>query len=80
MRKLNLLIALALGGCLLAGCSQKTPEEIEADKYPKAKPNTPEQDAALRAKFDINRRGSSGAPTTRTTTPNTAPGSAAGPG
>jgi len=58
MRKLNLLLVVVLGGSFLAGCGQKSPEEIEADKYPKAKANTPEQDAALRAKFDLNGRGS----------------------
>lgn len=36
---------LALG---LSGCQGKTPEEIEAAKYPKAQPLTPEEEAQAR--------------------------------
>ncbi|RYG86180.1 MAG: hypothetical protein EON58_22025 [Alphaproteobacteria bacterium] len=44
---------LALLGLLVAGCGAgKTPEEIEAEKYPKAKPLTPEEQAKNNSGLD----------------------------
>ena len=34
-----------------AGCSTKTPEQIEADKYPKVKQMSPEEERAFRARM-----------------------------
>ena len=47
---------LALLGLLAAGCGEgKTPEEIEAEKYPKAKPLTPDEQAQMQQKTDPSR-------------------------
>ncbi len=39
---------------VVGGCAQKTPEEIEAAKYPQVKQNTPEQDKALLEKSSMH--------------------------
>jgi len=54
MRTLALLLLVAVAGI---GCSQKTPEQIEADKYPQVKVNTPEEEKAMRERLHL------GAPT-----------------
>lgn len=50
MKKLSLFAGLALLGAFAAvGCGEgKTAEEIEAAKYPKVKPLTPEEEAKAR--------------------------------
>lgn len=49
MKRYFLLIGLAAVAAFSAGCGEgKTPEQIEADKYPKAKPLTPEEEAKAR--------------------------------
>lgn len=42
MRLLALLLPALLAMLLMGGCRAKTPEEIEAAKYPKVEPNPPE--------------------------------------
>lgn len=51
MKKLSLLLVVAVVGTIFAGCNEKTPEEIEAAKYPKLKPLTPDEKKALDAKL-----------------------------
>lgn len=49
MKKLTLFLGLAILGAFAAGCGEgKTPEEIEAAKYPQVKPLTPEEEAKAR--------------------------------
>lgn len=49
MRPIYLLSLIGMFGALAAGCSQKTPEEIEAAKYPPAKPLTAEEQERVKA-------------------------------
>lgn len=49
MRRFVVPLLLTVVAALSAGCGEgKTPEEIEAAKYPKAKPLTPEEEARAR--------------------------------
>jgi hypothetical protein len=48
MKTLLLIPALVLA---VSGCSSKTPEEIEAAKYPKVERLSPEQEQAARERF-----------------------------
>lgn len=53
MRHIGALIAITMIGVSLVGCSQKTPEEIEAAKYPQVKQNTPEEEKAMRERLHL---------------------------
>jgi len=56
MIRIALLFSVVLAGIsILSGCSEKTPEEIEAAKYPKVKPNTPEEEKAMRERLGIGK-------------------------
>jgi hypothetical protein len=49
MRRLWLIPVLMVSMGAVAGCGEpKTPEEIEAAKYPPVKPNSPEESRKLR--------------------------------
>ncbi|MBN9503390.1 MAG: hypothetical protein BGO01_01805 [Armatimonadetes bacterium 55-13] len=54
MKTLCTLILFAMAGMILTGCSPKTPEEIEAAKYPQVKQNTPEEEKAMRERLGLN--------------------------
>jgi hypothetical protein len=53
MKKNTIILVVALLSYAAAGCSGKTPEQIEADKYPKVKVNTPEEDKAMRERLHL---------------------------
>ncbi|AIE84518.1 hypothetical protein [Fimbriimonas ginsengisoli] len=53
MRNLALFLVTVLALASTAGCNSKTPEEVEASKYPQVKPLSPAEEKAARERLHL---------------------------